>query len=95
MRGETLEAVLFQLEKWTGRSVIRPQALPATEGYTISLPPMTKSEAVLAIETMLDLSGIAVNPLGDKFLKVVPIGLARTEAPEMIDGSTLGLASTN
>jgi general secretion pathway protein D len=92
MRGETLEAVLFQLEKWTGRSVIRPQALPATEGYTISLPPMTKSEAVLAIETMLDLSGIAVNPLGDKFLKVVPIGLARTEAPEMIDGSTLGLA---
>ena len=53
---------------------------------------MTKSEAVLAIETMLDLSGIAVNPLGDKFLKVVPIGLARTEAPEMIDGSTLGLA---
>jgi general secretion pathway protein D len=91
MRGETLEAVLFQLGKWTGRSIIRPQALPATEGYTITLPPMPKSEVILAIETMLELSGIAVSPLGDHFLKVVPLGLARTEAPEMIDGSTLDL----
>ena len=93
MRGETLEAVLFQLGKWTGRSIIRPQALPATstEGYTITLPPMPKSEVILAIETMLELGGIAVSPLGDHFLKIVPIGLARTEAPEMIDGSTLDL----
>jgi general secretion pathway protein D len=91
MRGETLEAVLFQLGRLTGRSIIRPQALPATEGYTISLPPMPKSEVVLAFETMLNLSGIAVNPLGDKFLKIVPLGQARTEAPEMIDGSTLAL----
>jgi len=91
MRGETLEAVLVQLGRLTGRSIIRPQALPATEGYTISLPPMPKSEVVLALETMLGLSGIAINPLGDKFLKVVPLGQARTEAPEMIDGSTLGL----
>jgi general secretion pathway protein D len=91
MRGETLEAVLFQLGKWTGRSIIRPQALPATstEGYTITLPPMPKSEVILAIETMLELGGIAVSPLGDHFLKVVPLGLVRTEAPEMIDGSTL------
>ena len=93
MRGETLEAVLFQLGKWTSRSIIRPQALPATstEGYTITLPPMPKSEVILAIETMLELGGIAVSPLGDHFLKIVPIGLARTEAPEMIDGSTLDL----
>jgi general secretion pathway protein D len=91
MRGETLEAVLIQLGKLTGRSIIRPQALPATEGYTITLPPMPKSEVILAFETMLDLSGIAVNPLGDRFLKVVPLGQARTEAPEMIEGSTLDL----
>jgi len=92
MRGETLEAVLVQLGRLTGRSIIRPQALPATEGYTISLPVMPKSEVVLALETMLSLSGIAVAPLGDKFLKVVPVGQARTEAPEMIEGSTLDLA---
>ena len=91
MRGETLEAVLIQLGKLTGRSIIRPQALPATEGYTITLPPMPKSEVILAFETMLDLSGIAVNPLGDKFLKIVPLGQARTEAPEMIAGSALAL----
>jgi general secretion pathway protein D len=92
MRGETLEAVIFQLGKWTGRSIIRPQALPlAAEGYTITLPPMPKSEVILAIETMLELSGIAISPLGDHFLKVVPLGLVRTEAPEMIEGSTLDL----
>ena len=91
MRGETLDAVLVQIGRLTGRSIIRPQALPATEGYTISLPPMPKSEIVLALETMLDLSGIAINPLGDRFLKVVPITLARTEAPQMIEGSTLAL----
>jgi general secretion pathway protein D len=91
MRGDTLDAVLVLIGKWTGRSIIRPQALPATEGYTLSLPPMPKSEAVRALETMLDLSGIAVTPLGDRFLKVVPLGQARTEAPEMIEGSTLDL----
>ena len=91
MRGETLEAVLVQLGRLTGRSIIRPQALPATEGYTLTLPPMPKSEVILALETMLTLNGIAVSPLGDKFLKVVPVGQVRTEAPEMIQGSTLGL----
>ena len=91
MRGDTLDAVLTLIAKWTDRSIIRPQALPATEGYTISLPAMPKSEAVLALETMLDLSGIAINPLGDRFLKVMPLGQAKTEAPQMIEGSTLDL----
>jgi general secretion pathway protein D len=91
MRGETLEAVLFQLGRWTGRSIIRPQSLPAIEGYTLTLPPMPKSETTLAVETMLELSGIAVSPLGEHFLKVVPIAQVRTEAPEMLDGSTLEL----
>ena len=91
MRGETLDAVLVQLGRLTGRSIIRPQALPSTEGYTLTLPPMPKSEAILALETLLTLNGIAVSPLGDKFLKVVPVGQARTEAPEMIQGSTLDL----
>ena len=91
MRGETLEAVLFQLGRWTGRSIIRPQTLPNVEGYTLSLPAMPKSEATLALETMLELSGIAASPLGDHFLKIVPIGQVKMESPEMIDGSTLGL----
>jgi general secretion pathway protein D len=91
MRGETLDAVLVQLGRLTGRSILRPQALPSTEGYTLALPPMPKSETILALETLLTLNGIAVSPLGDKFLKVIPVGQARTEAPEMIQGSTLDL----
>jgi general secretion pathway protein D len=91
MRGETLEAVLYQLGRWTNRSIIRPQALPATEGYTLTLPPMPKSEATLAVETMLELSGVAVSPLGEHFLKIVPINQVRAESPEMIEGSSLDL----
>jgi general secretion pathway protein D len=91
MRGETLEAVLFQLGRWTGRSIIRPQSLPATEGYTLTLPPMPKSEVILAVETMLELSGVAISPLGDHFLKIVPMAQVHIETPEMIDGSTLDL----
>ena len=52
---------------------------------------MPKSEVILAIETMLELGGIAVSPLGDHFLKIVPVGVVRAEAPEMIEGSTLDL----
>lgn len=91
LRDESLEQVLALLERWTGRSVLRPQALPTATFTLTTTKPMTRAEAVRALETLLSLNGIAISPLGDKFLKVTPMAQARTEAPEMIDGSTLGL----
>ena len=52
---------------------------------------MTKEEAIRALETLLNLNGIALTPLGDRFLKVTALNAAKSEAPELIDGSTLGL----
>ena len=43
---------------------------------------------------MLALNGVGISPLGDKFLKVVALNQVKTEAPEMIDGSTLGLPAS-
>lgn len=91
LREVDVDAVLNMLEMLTGRTIIRPAALPATT-YTLEMKnPLPRSEAILALETVMGLNGIGISPLGDKFLKVVALNQVRTEAPEMITGSTLGL----
>ena len=91
LRDETVAQVLDLMQRWTGKSILRPQALPASV-YTLSLPAsITRDEALLAIETLLNLNGIAVIQQGDKFLKVVPNLVAKGESPTLITGSTLTL----
>ena len=91
LRDETVAQVLDLMQRWTGKSILRPQALPASN-YTLSLPAsITRDEALLAIETLLNLNGIAVIQQGDKFLKVVPNLVAKAESPTLLTGSTLTL----
>jgi general secretion pathway protein D len=52
---------------------------------------ITRDEALLALETLLNLNGIAVIQQGDKFLKVVPNLVAKAESPQLITGSVLAL----
>ena len=92
LRDETVAQVIELLQRWTGKTVLRPQALPANL-YTLSLPATaTRDEALLAIETLLSLNGVAVIQQGDKFLKVVPNLAAKAESPTLVSGSTLTLA---
>ncbi len=88
----TIDSALEMLERWSGRSVLRPAGLPATSLSFSLNQKVTKDEARQALETLLTLNGVAVSPLGTKFLKVTPLNTARTEAPDFIEGSTLGLA---
>jgi general secretion pathway protein D len=82
-----IDTILSTLEQLTGRIVIRPQQL-VTATYNIKIKkPVTKAEAIVAIETALALNGIGLSPLGDKFLKVVNLQMVRQEAPEMLTGS--------
>src|SRR5882672_1627590 len=91
LRDDSIDQVLELLEHWTGRTVLRPQALPANT-YTITLDQaVPKEEAILALETLLSMNGVAVTPLGGRFLKITSLNLARAEAPEFIEGSVLGL----
>ncbi|TVR50728.1 MAG: type II secretory pathway, component PulD [Puniceicoccaceae bacterium] len=90
LRDESLAQVLALLERLTGRSVLRPQALPTPTFTFNSLEPFTRQEAIIALESLLSINGIGVAPMGDKFLKVVPIAGIRTEAPELVIGSLLG-----
>jgi len=86
-----IDTVLGLLEIYTGRSVLRPQQLPTATYHLVIDRKLPKSEAVLALETILSLNQVGVAPLGDKFLKVVALSQVKTEAPEMIVGSTLDL----
>ena len=87
----TIDAALEMLERWSGRTVLHPAGLPATSLSFSLNEKVTRAEAREALETLLTLNGIAVTPLGTRFLKVMPLNLARTEAPDFIEGSTLGL----
>ncbi len=91
LRDESIDQVLTLLERWTGKTMLRPQTMP-TAAITLSLrEAVTKAEAIQAVETLLNLNGIAITPLGARFLKVTPLNLAKSEAPEFIEGSTLAL----
>lgn len=86
-----IDTVLSALEIYTGRIILRPQQLQ-TATYNLKITkPIPKSEAILAIETVLALNNVGIAPLGDKFLKVVDLQRVRQEAPEMITGSALDL----
>lgn len=87
----TIDAALEMLERWSGRTVLHPAGLPATSLSFSLNEKVTRAEAREALETLLTLNGIAVTPLGNRFLKVMPLNIARTEAPDFIEGSTLGL----
>jgi len=95
MRDAPLDLALQQLESLTGRTVLRPQALP-TATITLNITrPMPKSEAIQALLSVLNLNNIGVVEMGDKFLKVVELAnKTRTEAPMMIIGSSLDLPSS-
>ncbi len=94
LRDDSIDQVLVLLERWTGKTILRPQALPATT-LTLTLKgSVTSEEAVRALETLLNLNGISITPLDDKFLKVTPLANAKSEAPQLIDGSTLGLPAS-
>lgn len=63
-----------------GRTLLRPPNLP---GGTITLKmetPMTKSETIEALQTLLGMNGISIINIGDKFAEVVPTDQAAGSA---------------
>lgn len=94
LREESIDQVLALLERFTGKTILRPQALPAATITVRLRDSVTREEAVRALETLLNLNGVALTPMGDHFIKVTAVNLAKSEAPELIDGSTLNLPAS-
>lgn len=77
-----LEMAVEMYREWTGRTIIKQADLSAK--ITLKGRQLTQDEAKQAIETVLAMHGIALVPMGDKFLKVVPIANARQEGMEIM-----------
>ena len=76
-----IEQAVELYREWTGRTVLKQADLSAR--ITLKGTGLTQDEAKQAIETVLAMNGVALIPMGDKFLKVVPIANARQEGMDI------------
>jgi general secretion pathway protein D len=76
-----LEQAVELYREWSGRTIIKQADLSAR--ITLKGRQLTQDEAKQAIETVLSMNGVALVPMGEKFLKVVPIANARQEGMEI------------
>lgn len=83
LRDMPLDQVLALIERLTGKSVIRMQQMGAPTFTFSSNRPLRRDEAIVALESLLALNQIGLVPLGDAFLRVVPLGNVRLNAPEL------------
>ena len=63
-----------------GRTILRPANLPAPLITLVTQTPLTRTEAIQAFDTVLAMNGITTIPVGEKFVKVVPVAQAAQEA---------------
>ncbi len=72
-----LAQVLDFYSELVGRTILRASSLPITTFINLkSRGPLTKSEAITALETVMAMNGITVVPIGDKFMKILQEGTA-------------------
>ncbi len=88
---ETALQVLDMLEKMTGKIILRRQDIAAVKINFNSRGPLTKGEAVLALESLLSLNSIMLTDMGGRFMKAVPATSVNSHVPKMLMGSTLDL----
>ena len=81
--------VLDMLERLTDKIILRRQDIAAAKINFNSRGPLTKGEAVLALESLLSLNGIMLTDMGGRFMKAVPATNVNSHVPDMIIGSTL------
>ncbi len=72
-----LDEVLKDYSDWTALAIMKAPDAPAAK-ITLKCPrKIPRREALLAIEGVLAMHGVGLVPMGDKFVKVVPIAQAR------------------
>ncbi len=72
-----LEMLVHTYNEWTGRTLIINADLK--KKINLKYSKLTKDEAMQAIETILAMNGVAMVPIGEKFLKIINIANARQE----------------
>jgi general secretion pathway protein D len=91
-QGVDVNQVLEVYAQLVGRTLLRA-GLPAASIVLKTETPLTKSEAIQALQAVLALNGIAVVDVGDKFVKVLPVDQANSAGAEFNNTSGTNLPS--
>jgi general secretion pathway protein D len=83
-QGVDVSQVLEVYAKLVGRTLLRA-GLPSASIVLKTETPLTKTEAIQALQAVLSLNGIEVINIGDKFVKVVQTGEANSQGAEFND----------
>ncbi len=83
-----LNDILDMLQNLTGKSVLRQNSVAGNFSFKSS-GTMTRRQAVDAIVNLLAINGVSITPLGNLYLKAVPATSAASNAPYLIEDSTL------
>jgi general secretion pathway protein D len=89
LTGSDIKEVIGILEKLTGRTALMEQKLPTTKISIEVQEPISRQEAISAIESVLSLNGVAIVDMGEKFMKAVTSKSAITQSPDIVDESLL------
>jgi general secretion pathway protein D len=84
-QGVDVSQVLDVYAKLVGRTLLRA-GLPAAQIVLRTETPLTKSEAIQALQAVLALNGIALVNVGDKFVKVLPVDQANSAGAKIDHG---------
>ena len=85
--GVELNQVLLIYAKLVNRTLLRA-ALPQAQIILKTQTPLTKSEAIEALQAVLALNGVSLVNIGDKFVKVLPSTDAGTSGGELDQSSS-------
>ena len=83
--------VLEVYQELTGRTVLKPNSLPATKITIRSQTPLTRAEAIHALDSILSMNQIAMTPQGEKFVKAQTAAEIGKEAAIFYTGSPTNL----
>lgn len=78
-----LDVVLQHYSELTGRTMLQSPGVPQVLINLTGQQRLTETEFLVAIESVLALNNIALVPMGDKFLKVIPSAELRTHGMEI------------
>jgi general secretion pathway protein D len=84
-QGVDVSQVLDVYAQLVGRTMLRA-GLPAAQIILRTETPLTKTEAIQALQAVLSLNGIALVNVGDKFVKVLPIADANSAGAKIDHG---------
>jgi Mg-chelatase subunit ChlD len=69
----------------SGKTVLQPANLPNAQITLKTQTPLTKKEAIQALDGALALNGITMVPVGDKYVKAVPVAQANIQGAPLAE----------